>query len=174
MSHPGLSTEEMVDVATIFQESYKQVMGNFLPNSASATMVKEYVSALVLQQNPWELITQDGLQNLIAKTFMQAPLRDFVFSLSFTFFSRWGYSSENIAGLARQLAAGVAVADNLSANVQEIQRLNAVPKTLSERLCGQASAISLLEANKWLMVILMLQLFVSAGMDQSLKPGQQR
>ncbi len=152
MTH--LSTEQMVIVAETFQESLQHVLSNYL--GETKTDIQLFVAEIVLKNKPYMLVTEEGLQHAVNLVFTNEQHRDFIFTLAFTFFARWGESDMHVTGLAENLARG-------TSQVHHNLEYNAVPDQLTMRLSTMEDTKLLLEANKWLMIVFLLQLFI--GLD---------
>lgn len=154
----NLTTDQMVVVATVFQESYAHVLSNSIEDTKIDRM--RFVAGIVLQEKPYLLVTEEGIQRLISLVFADERNRDFIFTLSYTFFSRWGEDDLSVKGLAENLARGVSQASAIYGANQDI---NAIPHEIAIRLTPNNVAKDLIESNKWLMIILLLQLFIAAS-----------
>lgn len=146
-----LSAEQMIEAAAIFQDAVQFVLQHY--GKEVQDKVKGFVSLIILQEKPYLMVTPDGLSRMIALVFSDETYRDFVLTLYFTFASRWGMTMSLYQGLVANLAQGACPAMERS--------LNAMPSDMASRLSTYNDAAQLLEANTWLTMLLMLQLFVS-------------
>jgi len=144
----------MVEVATVFQEAYQHVLGNNIGDVKKELIV--FVAGVVLKERPYVLVSHEGLPRAIELVFATNTHREFIFNLAFTFFSRWGGDDSDIQALAVNLARGVSQVNVDKGN-------NAVPEQYSRRLPSLADIKDLIGVNKWLMIVLMLQLFITVG-----------
>jgi hypothetical protein len=145
-----LSAELMIEAAAIFQDAVQFVLQRF--GKETKDKVRGFVSLIVLQEKPYLMVTPDGLSRMINLVFSDEAYRDFVLTLHFTFASRWGMTMSLYQGLVANLAQGACPAMEGS--------LNAMPADMASRLSTYTDAAQLLEANPWLSMLLMLQLFV--------------
>lgn len=144
---------DMADVATVFQETFAHVTKNLEGSTAYEEVIK-FCGHLVLFEKPYILVSSEGLPNAITMTFTRESVRDFVMTLSYNFFTRWGGSQEAIAALADNLSFGAGQA-------QVGRDLCAMPQPIAARLGEQEDTKTLLLNNRWLMVLLLIQAFIS-------------
>lgn len=157
----NLTTEQMVEAAEVFREATRFVLSSTPPTERRA--LQEFLASLVIGEKPYLLVTQEGLGRAIQLVWSNPKVSDFVMSVSFVFFARWGHSDEAVEGLCRNLARGVAMVTT------DFKDQSAVPQVMGERLSDMVAATQLIQANKWLVIILMFQLFVTAGPEGDLK-----
>lgn len=155
-----LSTDEMVEVAAVFTESYHHVLSNLATEQRSRII--EFVARVVLSEKPYLLVTPEGLDHAIGLVFENKQVTDFVLTLLFTFGSRWGMSQDRYSALAANLAFGA------SPVTQQPNR--AMPDALASRLASFADVYNLLVANQWLVILLLFQSLVSVATEQSNNP----
>lgn len=151
----NLTTEEMREAAGVFQESVEHVLKN--QSAEGQKEITLFLANLVYKEKPYLLVTQEGLTHIMQLVWSQPNISDFVMTMSFTFFARWGHSEESVQGLCENLARGCALV------VKDLKDLNAVPAQMSERLADIDAARRLIQANKWLVIVLMAQLFVTVA-----------
>ena len=148
---PNLTTIEMVDAAQIFQDSVKHVLSNLVPESRMD--IQTYIGGIILLEKTYLLPTHEGIPRAIDLVFTKDNYRDFIFNLHITFFSRFGNTENEVSGLISNIARGI--------GLRNINPLNLIPNDINNRLINENTAIELLMANKWLVVLIMLQLFIS-------------
>lgn len=148
----NLSTDEMINVARVFQESYKHVIGNMSLQLEDEIHI--FTQAVILSEKPYMLVTPDGLTHAREMVFAYDIRRDFLFTLSFTFVSRLGMGSEYYQGMVKNLTDGIGVT---SAGAE----LDAMPTEISERLTPAKEIGEVLMANRWLVMLLLIQLFIT-------------
>jgi len=143
---------DMVDVAIIFQESVKHVLSNLLPESKG--VVTTFIAGIILQEKPYMLVTSAGIKRAIELVFINEEYRDFIFTLHFTFFSRWGKDEDAYGRLADNIANGAGLY-SVGANS------NLMPNDILSGLASVTNTKALLRSNSWLVILLLLQLFVT-------------
>lgn len=149
-----LATDEMVEVAGLIQESYRHVMSNFLGDTR--TQLTGWTAEWILTQKPYFLVTLEGHRNAMEAVFQNKHVTDFVFTLLHNFGARWGMAPERFAGLCANLA--------YSAVPKTSYSISSVPDAIADRLAASSEdAYQLLLANPWLVVLMLLQLFVSVS-----------
>lgn len=151
MINTNITTDAMMEVASVFIESFNHVVSNYVGESKNHA--KLFTANIILKEKPYMIVSLEGLPHITEIVFGSDANRDFILTLSFTFFSRWGHSEREVYGLINNLARGVSNANALT--------LNAMPKDISSRLVSSENAAEILEANKWLIVIILMQLFIT-------------
>lgn len=152
-----LPVESMVEAAEVFTEAYYHVLENL--DSTQQGSVQKFVAGLVLTEKPYLMVTPEGVQRAVATVFENESNRDFVFTLLYTFGSRWALSLDRFEGLCANLAVG------LSPISQHAECL--VPKAVADRLVSSSEIYRLLVANQWLVVLLLLQLFLKVSLQKA-------
>ena len=148
-----LTTDEMAVVRETFKDSVSHLLSNYAPESTPAII--SFVYNMALTRKPYTTVTQAGVAELVDFIFTNERERDFVLTLVFMFFARWGQSDEQLQGLAGSLARGV------SFNEKAGGKLNVIPSELQDRLTTTDEVWELLYENRWLMVILLMQLYIT-------------
>lgn len=160
----ALNAEEWVEIGLVFKDSLDHVLASLRHReSAVQERVNVFVYKTVLFDHPYMLCTPNGVKDAVETIFSDVHLRDFVLTLSFTFFSRWGASNEKYLHLTETLAFAVSAdgattpASNTSLIVQ-----SAIPVAIFHDMPKDAQTRAVLLANKWLAVLLLIQLVVQA------------
>ncbi len=150
-----------MEVAKVIQGCYEHQSASIL--GASKEAVTEFVADLILRRPAYMLLTPAGLKEITTKVFEQEDVRDFVLALAFLFFARWGGETKDIEELAKNLAMGVSAdagAGFTSAITSNSGDKLAIPEVLVANLPKYQTTVSVIASNKWLMVLLLIQLFV--------------
>jgi len=154
-----INTEEMNNVAQVFVDAaYRYVIGNMTGDTLAK--VQEFVIRIVLQEKPYLLVTPEGLTHITKYVFGQKAHLDFVLSMEYAFFARWGGDDQDVIRLAQNLARGVSYSGGMT------KELNSIPHVIYDRLLDYDDALKILQANKWLMIVLMMQLFITVGLTK--------
>lgn len=156
MNKTFLSADEMNLVRSVFVESVAHVLGNY-EETAKQHLIA-FVLSLVAKEKSYTMVTPSGLDRAIKLAWSEEGTRDFLLKLSFTFFARMGQTDEFVHGLAHNLARGCSFVDSTVKS-----GWNAVPSPAGDRLADSESALNIITANRWLMIVLMIQLFI--GLD---------
>lgn len=153
-----LSVAEMQEVAEVFQGALEHVMGNLVGDHQ--THMRQFMSAFILKEKPYLLVTREGVERVMSLVFESPQVTDFVFTLLHTFGSRWGMSGERYSALCANLALSIVPHTTLPDCL--------VPNALASRLAPSSEdTYRLLVANQWLVVLLLLQLFISVSLQQA-------
>lgn len=105
------------------------------------------------------LTTVEGINKFSNEVFGSVLLRDFVFSLTTTFFTHWGESDLKYDGLVTSLAR---------ANGLTSRAANAMPSNIKEELSTFENVKTILEGNEWLVPLMLLAAYFE---DDWLKNG---
>jgi len=146
-----ISIDEMINVGDVFIKSYNFILSNFVPESKKE--IQDFTAGLVLREKPYMLVTKEGLPRAVNLVFSNEYIRDFIYSLEFAFFSRWGQSSNHVNGLMEILARGVGLANP--------DKNNVTPNEINNRLTDETDAFEIIKHNRWLAMLLLIQLFVT-------------
>ena len=165
----SLNTEQMVEVASVFKEAYEHVIGNLTVDVRNK--IYAFTGGIVLQDKPYMLLTPDGIERAINLVFTDDQHRDFILTLSFVFFSRWSTGKNDLDELSDNLAAGVShsgfgAVSGFSSNSKVT---NALPGPMLTRLPVYNDARSLIGGNKWIVILLLMQLFISIPTSEKSK-----
>lgn len=154
----ALSTEQMAQVVDVFNKSVVFTIAKY-PSVEHRNSLKELLAQITQAIMPTQVLTADGLAELQQLVFANAANRDFILSLVFVFFSRLAGSEQELVDLCEVLVRSVSSAP-LKTDVKSA--IQATPTEVSSRLITSENALSLLLANKWLVVVLLVQLVVEA------------
>ena len=157
-----LNTDQIASCSQVFQESLSHVISNSIGDTRQH--IQHFIANVILKEKPYLLVTEEGIQHAINLTFSDERTRDFVFMLSFTFFSRWGGTHQDIDSLSENLAIGVT-------HAYRGHPLNAVPTQIGDRLTSFEEAAQLISVNRWLIILLMLQLTITIEPEKEQRVG---
>lgn len=101
-------------------------------------------------RNPITVLSNEGLDDLTHQIFTNGLLSEFVFALSFTFYTAWGESSSKLDGLIQSLTNGLTVST---------ERGSLIPKEITNRYRSGGTIQSLLVANTWLIPLLLVMTY---------------
>jgi hypothetical protein len=147
--------DDMETVAGAFQEAFKTVLAQYL-NEEQLVAVKTFVTKVVVEEKPWMWSSPEGVEHLLDLVMVDELIRDFVMTLAFTFFARWGEASVKFTGLTDALSWGTS-ADNDNGDDRQLVLM---PDVINSRLTQQADVKKYLAANKWVVTLLLIKLFV--------------
>ena len=147
----NISSDEMINAAQIFQESVEHILANTLGKSKDN--LELFITKILLFEKPFLMLTHEGIVKTIDLVFSTSENRDFIFNLHFIFFSKLGNTNTDINGLIGNVARGV--------GLSSVHPLSAMPKEINDRVLDELDAIDLLTANKWLLIVLLIILFIT-------------
>lgn len=146
-----MNSLDMIDVGESFERALQHVLNNTL--GTTYTNVNGFIADQVLRTKPWMLMTDDGIKTSSETIFGNAELQDFMLELTYTFGAYWGASADKYNQLADVLGTSVGIqVEGILAN--EIKTRTATPERSIQRL----------QANRWLMVLILMHLFVEPAM----------
>lgn len=170
----ALTAEEWISVGEVYKDSLKFVLDN---NSRMLTPdvnehLLRFMYTYVLVQKPFTITTPQGMQHAVETVFTDEVVRDFVLTLVYVFFSRWGGTQQRFSELVESLAFAVSAGGSGPFGNGAGSR-NAIPKQLLEDLPKEEGVRSALGDNKWLVVLLLMQLIVAFPSPQEAKTKKQ-
>ncbi|SAK59266.1 hypothetical protein AWB81_01817 [Caballeronia arationis] len=153
----SLLPNELIETGEVFVASMQHVLANCMRMSEERYgKLSKFVYSMVLAEKPYMIASPKGVQHAIELVFEDEVIRDFVFTLGFTFLARWG-------GLGRysELVQALAFAVSGDGNpVRGQESLVMMPAEIGDLLPDPEGVLTLLQQNKWLVTLLMIQLFV--------------
>lgn len=154
----SLLPHELIETGEVFVASMEHVLKNSTRMSDErSSKLSKFVYSMVLAEKPYMLASPKGVQHAIELVFEDEVIRDFVFTLGFTFLARWGGSARYFE-LVQALAFAVSGDGNPVRGQQE--SLVMMPVEIADLLPDPEGVQTLLQQNKWLVTLLMIQLFV--------------
>lgn len=155
----GLSREEMQDAGEVLNESFFSVFGNF-PEKVHPKLLS-FSIGLAREEIPPVLFSgsADSLKRLISLGMDDTDIRTFLMLLGFHFFSRFGNTKARYAELVENLAQGLGIDSTISADVC------ALPPDIAERLPTIEDATALLMANRWMVIMALMMLYLKTPQD---------
>jgi hypothetical protein len=164
----SLLPNDLSETAQVFVDSMQHVLANAKSMSEERhNKLNTFVYSLVLVEKPYMIASPKGVQHAIELVFEDEVIRDFVFMLGFTFFARWGASGPRHNDLVQSLAFAVS-GDGTPVRGQD--SLVMMPAEIADLLPDPDGVLTLLQQNKWLVTLLMIQLFVLV--PEPLKPSK--
>lgn len=151
----SFTNDDMETVAAAFQTAFKTVMNQYL-SEEQRTKLMQWVTTVAVEGKPWIWTSADGQAILLDMVMVDEFYRDFVMTLTFVFFARWGEANVKFTGLVDTLSWGTA-SDTAS---NEDKSLILMPEDISTRLTGQVDVKRYLNANKWVVTLMLIKLFV--------------
>lgn len=151
----------MITVAEVFQDSYSHVLSNIIGESKNKIIA--FIFTIILQNKPYLLVNEEGIQHAIDIVFTDKEHTDFILTLTYVFFSRLGGDEKYVHEIVGNMARGLSVASPLQ---YKTKAMTLLPDEYSSRLGTYIVVEELLSCNKWLIVLLMLQLFISVDIKQ--------
>lgn len=146
-----MNSLDMIDVGESFERALQHVLNNTL--GQTYTNVSAFIANHVLRGKPWMLITTAGIDEVVGEVMGNAELQDFVLELTYTFGAYWGASADKYAALADVLSTSLG-----------IQTEGAAPKEIKGRTATPEQAVARLMANRWVMVLILMNLFTEPAM----------
>lgn len=151
--------DDMETVAAAFQAAFKTVMDQYLDDDQRDKLM-QWVTTIAVEGKPWMWISPDGQELLLDLVMVDEFYRDFVMTLTFTFLARWAEANVKFTGLTDALSWGTA-ADSTEDGKDDLVLM---PRVIRDRLISQADVKKYLAANKWVVTLMLIKLFVVPGL----------
>lgn len=154
-----ITHEDMANVAASTQAAFQTIYAQ-TPLEARPK-ISQFVARVLYQEKPYLWVSATGLAHVIELAFADDLFRDFVLSLQFHFFTRWGEGARKFTSLAHALSWGAAAGPKVSTASAKDNDLCAIPPELRARLGTREETQELLEANPWMVCLLLLRSYMS-------------
>lgn len=160
MEH-DVNMENPIDIKAIFIEALNQTISNYAEKTKLE--ITQFILHICGELRPYMLVTETGAETLADEIFTNDLRRDFIFNLLFNFCPRLSFSntekefSKLISGFSFTLALG----DTVAVANQRNNNANKLPEEIITRLPNRSSIVDILEANKWLMMILLISMYIT-------------
>jgi hypothetical protein len=150
--------DDMEIIAGAFHSAFKTVMDQYL-DEGQRDKLNQWVTTIAVEGKPWMWTSGDGQALLLDLVMVDEFYRDFVMALTFLFFARWGEAGVKFTGLVDTLSWGTA------ADTPESEEMDLVlmPRVIRDRLVSQTDVKKYLAANKWVVTLMLIKLFVVPG-----------
>ncbi len=153
----------LTNIDITFKEALEQTISNY------AEKARLEISALILhicgEIRPYIVVTEAGAETLADKIFTNDLYRDFIFNLLFNFCPRLSFKDTNneFADLINVFSFTLAVGDAVkTSQVRDTNTsINKLPTEITSRLPNSEMIKRLLSNNKWLMMVLLINMYVS-------------
>ena|ERR1700693_4689033 len=149
----------MRDVAEVFREATEYVIANS-SGDETRLVIRRFMANLALAYKPYMITTPEGTAELVQVIFGDEILRDFVLSLGYVFYSRWGVTSGKYTELVQTIAWSAAGDTGIEGSRDTD---NYIPQEIKENISVLSGTTAVLLQNKWLITILLIQLFVEVA-----------
>ncbi len=116
--------------------------------------IKEYLIKVGRGYTPYSLMTVSSIIDLTEEIFTSEPIRDFIWKLSFNFFSIFGYNKQTLDIVYDSLTHALNVCDNNADD--ESEQYSVTPKTLKDKLLDKEHIKGYLTNNKWILMLVLL------------------
>ena len=160
------SIENMSAVEVAFRDAYNHVLSHF-PDTTRKNTIFRFVGTVTMQYSMYIAFTSDGLKSLIQDVFANNTVRDFVLKLTSSFMARLGANGNELSELTRTLAYSFCMLPSTTNknDVNSSSDLLAIPEELKVRLPEYSDIEALLLANKWLITVSMISLYLRIELE---------
>ena len=149
---PVFGVAQMVETARAFQDARAHVLSNI--GADAIERIAGFEATVVRAMKPYMLVTPEGVTEVSRQVFESDILRDYLLTLHFAYVARAALGEVEMEALIDRLARGCSgVVPGAS---------SMAPTAVAMRLPVLSTTVELLTANGWLVVLLLLQLFVTA------------
>lgn len=157
----NLHNQEMKIVERVFGEAFQQAVARL--DDDYGEKIKKFVRRLVFQHKPYLLVTPEGLTAIAAEVFKDEQIRYFVTMLRFDFFTRWGEAHGKEQSLVGNLADGLGLRNEQDGVLYTAENPgeDASPLDFRMRMATRAEAANVIDKNRWLLMLLLIQLYIT-------------
>jgi hypothetical protein len=153
----AFTAEGWIEIAEVFKGSLEHVLANSKSFSQEGQdVISKFIYGFVMVNKPYMLATPLGVQHAVDTVFTNEIVRDFILTLAFVFSCRWGANTQRYAELVESIAFAVSASDASGHG----RALNAIPQQILDELPRVDTVLPVLQENKWLVVLLLMQLTV--------------
>lgn len=157
MSYTNADTD---NVAAAIQSAWKTVESQV--SADTRAKLHEWMMSYIIGEKPYLWASPENLPRIVAMIYGDEIARDFVHTLQFHFFLRWGEASEKFTGLVDVLSWSVgAYGMESERSTRSKEDHGAIPEDIRMRLSSREDVKELLTDNPWLVCLLLLRSFVS-------------
>lgn len=144
-------TEELNECYYSFIEAFSITTNSY--SEAELIKIKEFVITLAREYTPYGIMTVQSINEVVGNIFTVELNRDFIWKLTFNYFSILGYDSNQYSNICKTLAFAANVGDNYNENPNS---KSITPSILKEKLQTYEDLGSFLLDNKWMVIVLMI------------------
>jgi hypothetical protein len=159
----SLTTGDMKVIEEVFVEAYLSTRANYF-SVDRIRKVDEFLIYVALATKPAHLMTEHGIQDIIKLVWSTEINTDFVQTLQFKFLALWGEAPAKMRYLVESLA--------LAVSTDKTSTVTATPGVYSVRLTTVDEVSEVLGANRWMVIILLIMLFVGPPETAETKRGK--
>lgn len=154
----NLTTDEMIRVAEVFTGAFDHTLQLYIDDTRA--IMRKFAAEILLWEKPYMLLTPEGASHCVNIVFGKELHRDFILMLSYVFFGRFGNDDMAVGALARNLARAATQQVPPMTGRQNQEHGSIIPKAIYDRMPNYETATATLVSNRWLMIILLIQLFI--------------
>lgn len=145
---------DMQEVGGVFIDAYASVLREL--SNDSKDNVASMVRYLAAELRVHAFLTTDGLNAIVDYVFSDEIHYDFLFSLQYQFFAKWGRDQIGVSTLSGVLALSIS---HPFANGEQ----SILPSVYGERFNTEDIMKQLFDQNRWLTMILLMRLYVDTS-----------
>lgn len=151
----NLNRTQMLEVEATITDAYDHVMSQFIGENSNR--VRAFLISFTCSTSFYLAFTPQGFKQLLETVFGQADVREFVLRLSNSFHARFGDAHASYKSLLDTLVWSYNQREVADAAKTEYA---AIPQEILTRLPLHADIQNLLVANKWLVTLAVLNLYL--------------
>ncbi len=151
---------EQNQINTIFKEALNQTISNYAEKARLD--VTHMLLHICGQIRPYMVVTEAGSEALSEEIFSNEIRRDFIFNLTFNFLSRIYFIDDKlITKIISGFTHSLALTERVNSSSSGYEALDKLPEELSNRIPTHEEIYNLLCSNKWLIIVLLINLYIS-------------
>lgn len=156
-----VSHDDMANCGTSILSAFQTVLAQ--SGEENRLKIQRFAVRVIMEEKPYLWVTPQAMGHLMGEVFGDELIRDFVLSLQFHFFMRWGEASQKFTTLTHALSWSVAPAGQTTMRPQKSENdsLVAIPQVIQERLTSREDAQALMESNPWLVCLLLMRSYIT-------------
>jgi len=158
-----LSSAEMNSVGAILVSVIENCLAIYVGEQRKKLIA--FLAEVVTRRKATMLVTPDGLKDIADLVFLDTAHRDFVQAITYGFYARWGANEAQTGSLLNNLA------DGACAQGGQVDWI-AIPKAIQERLSPRDDILNTLAANRWLVILMLMKLYVVLDLKELAKPDR--
>lgn len=163
----NLNRTQMLDVQEAVTDAFEHVMAQFI--GESATRVRGFLLQFTCSTSFYMAFSPNEFKQLMDTIFTQSDVRDFVMRVTSAFHARFGDGHAQYHSLLETLAWSYSQKDPDPA----VKAYLAIPEAISSRMPSRDDIANTLKANKWLVTMALLHLYLRVDMSLPAAPKRQ-
>lgn len=160
----NLNRTQMLEVQEAVTDAFDHVMAQFI--GESATRVRSFLLQFTCSTSFYMAFSPNEFKQLMDTIFTQSDVRDFVMRVTAAFHARFGDGHAQYNSLLETLTW----AYNQKDPEPSLRGYMAIPEAIASRMPSREDVANLLKANKWLVTMALIHLYLRVDMSTPAAP----